>query len=160
MGAALYPQDARTASELRGDELRRHCHVRSQNHELRPFSRYLQAMDNFTLRYAGAASEFANALQQHEVTLCIPAQGAARRRCPDRTGGIAASLDLIPRAAKCRLWNSSILSKAPSSSTASTLLYSRYTVVTQQMALWIAAGLWRLGIGQHQRQQPAGQQFH
>jgi EAL domain-containing protein (putative c-di-GMP-specific phosphodiesterase class I) len=66
MGAALYPQDASTAIELlRCADIAMY----EAKHELRPYSRYSQAMDNFTPDMLALQSEFANALHLGQVTV-------------------------------------------------------------------------------------------
>jgi EAL domain-containing protein (putative c-di-GMP-specific phosphodiesterase class I) len=133
MGAALYPQDARTASELlRCADIAMY----EAKHELRPFSRYLQAMDNFTPDMLALQSEFANALQQHEITVAYQ----PKIRLSD---GALIGLEALAR------WTHPTRGEVPPVEfihlVESTELIHRFTLyilntVTQQMALWIAAG--------------------
>jgi diguanylate cyclase (GGDEF)-like protein len=133
MGAALYPQDARTASELlRCADIAMY----EAKHELRPFSRYSQAMDNFTPDMLALQSEFANALQQHEVTVAYQ----PKIRLAD---GAMVGLEALAR------WTHPTRGQVPPVEfihlVESTELIHRFTlyilnVVTHQMALWIATG--------------------
>ncbi len=133
MGAALYPQDARTASELlRCADIAMY----EAKHELRPFSRYSQAMDNFTPDMLALQSEFANALQQHEVTVAYQ----PKIRLAD---GAMVGLEALAR------WTHPTRGEVPPVEfihlVESTELIHRFTlyilnVVTHQMALWIATG--------------------
>jgi diguanylate cyclase (GGDEF)-like protein len=66
MGAALYPQDARTPSELlRCADIAMY----SAKGDLRPYSRYSELMDNFTPEMLALKSEFAKALREGGVTV-------------------------------------------------------------------------------------------
>ncbi len=133
MGAALYPQDARTASELlRCADIAMY----EAKHELRPFSRYSQAMDNFTPAMLALQSEFANALQQHEITVAYQ----PKVRLSD---GALIGLEALAR------WTHPTRGEVPPVEfihlVESTELIHRFTlyilnVVTQQLALWIANG--------------------
>jgi diguanylate cyclase (GGDEF)-like protein len=133
MGAALYPQDARTASELlRCADIAMY----EAKHELRPFSRYSQAMDNFTPDMLALQSEFANALQQREVTVAYQ----PKVRLAD---GALIGLEALAR------WTHPTRGEVPPVEfihlVESTELIHRFTlyilnVVTHQMALWIANG--------------------
>jgi diguanylate cyclase (GGDEF)-like protein len=133
IGAALYPQDARTANELlRCADIAMY----QAKHDLRPFSRYSQAMDNFTPDMLALQSEFANALQQHEVTVAYQ----PKVRLSD---GALIGLEALAR------WTHPTRGEVPPVEfihlVESTELIHRFTLyilnaVTQQMALWIAAG--------------------
>ncbi len=133
IGAALYPQDARTASELlRCADIAMY----EAKHELRPFSRYSQSMDNFTPDMLALQSEFANALQLHEVTVAYQ----PKIRLAD---GALVGLEALAR------WHHPTRGMVPPAEfihlVEGTELIHRFTlyilnVVTQQMAQWIATG--------------------
>jgi diguanylate cyclase (GGDEF)-like protein len=133
MGAALYPQDARTASELlRCADIAMY----EAKHDLRPFSRYSQAMDNFTPDMLALQSEFANALHQRDVTVAYQ----PKIRLSD---GALVGLEALAR------WTHATRGPVPPAEfihlVESTELIHRFTlyilnVVTHQMALWISTG--------------------
>jgi diguanylate cyclase (GGDEF)-like protein len=133
MGAALYPQDASTASELlRCADIAMY----EAKHELRPYSRYLQAMDNFTPEMLALQSEFANALHQGQVTV----EYQPKIRLAD---GALMGLEALAR------WSHPTRGMVPPAQfiylVEGTELIHPFTlyildVVTRQMALWIAAG--------------------
>ena len=133
MGAALYPQDAVTASELlRCADIAMY----EAKHELRPYSRYSQAMDNFTPEMLALQSEFANALHQGEVTVDYQ----PKIRLGD---GALMGLEALAR------WSHPTRGSVPPAQfiylVEGTELIHPFTlyilnVVTRQMALWIAAG--------------------
>jgi diguanylate cyclase (GGDEF)-like protein len=133
MGAALYPQDAVTASELlRCADIAMY----EAKHELRPYSRYSQAMDNFTPDMLALQSEFANALHQGEVTVDYQ----PKIRLAD---GALMGLEALAR------WSHPTRGSVPPAQfiylVEGTELIHPFTlyildVVTRQMALWIAAG--------------------
>ncbi|MGC1457246.1 MAG: EAL domain-containing protein [Steroidobacteraceae bacterium] len=133
MGAALYPQDASTASELlRCADIAMY----EAKHELRPYSRYSQAMDNFTPDMLALQSEFANALQQGQVTV----EYQPKIRLAD---GALMGLEALAR------WFHPTRGSVPPAQfiylVEGTELIHPFTlyildVVTRQMALWIAAG--------------------
>jgi EAL domain-containing protein (putative c-di-GMP-specific phosphodiesterase class I) len=133
MGAALYPQDARTASELlRCADIAMY----EAKHELRPYSRYSQAMDNFTPDMLALQSEFANALHQGDVTVDYQ----PKIRLGD---GALMGLEALAR------WSHPTRGSVPPAQfiylVEGTELIHPFTlyilnVVTRQMALWIAAG--------------------
>ncbi len=133
MGAALYPQDAVTASELlRCADIAMY----EAKHELRPYSRYSQAMDNFTPDMLALQSEFANALHQGEVTVDYQ----PKIRLDD---GALMGLEALAR------WSHPTRGSVPPAQfiylVEGTELIHPFTlyildVVTRQMALWIAAG--------------------
>ncbi|MEJ0007810.1 MAG: EAL domain-containing protein [Steroidobacteraceae bacterium] len=131
MGAALYPQDARTSSELlRCADIAMY----EAKEALRPFSRYSQAMDNFTPEMLALQSEFANALHQRDVKVAYQ----PKIRLSD---GALIGLEALAR------WNHPTRGPVPPAEfihiVESTELIHRFTlyilnVVTQQMALWIS----------------------
>ena len=133
MGAALYPQDASTASELlRCADIAMY----EAKHELRPYSRYSQAMDNFTPDMLALQSEFANALHQGDVTV----EYQPKIRLAD---GALMGLEALAR------WSHPTRGTVPPAQfiylVEGTELIHPFTlyildVVTRQMALWIAAG--------------------
>ncbi len=133
MGAALYPQDARTASELlRCADIAMY----EAKHELRPYSRYSQSMDNFTPDMLALQSEFANALHQGQVTV----EYQPKIRLAD---GALMGLEALAR------WFHPTRGSVPPAQfiylVEGTELIHPFTlyildVVTRQMALWIAAG--------------------
>ncbi|HEV2703602.1 MAG TPA: EAL domain-containing protein [Steroidobacteraceae bacterium] len=133
MGAALYPQDARTASELlRCADIAMY----EAKHELRPYSRYSQAMDNFTPDMLALQSEFANALHQGDVTVDYQ----PKIRLGD---GALVGLEALAR------WSHPTRGSVPPAQfiylVEGTELIHPFTlyilnVVARQMALWIAAG--------------------
>jgi diguanylate cyclase (GGDEF)-like protein len=133
MGAALYPQDARTASELlRCADIAMY----EAKHELRPFSRYSQAMDSYTPDMLALQSEFANALHHREVFVAYQ----PKFRLSD---GALIGLEALAR------WTHPTRGPVPPVQfvhlVESTELIHPFTlyilkVVTQQMTQWIAAG--------------------
>ncbi len=133
MGGALYPQDAKTASELlRCADIAMY----EAKHEMRPFSRYSQSMDSFTPEMLALQSEFANALHQNEVTVAYQ----PKIRLSD---GALIGLEALAR------WTHPTRGSIPPAQfvhlVESTELIHPFTlyilnVVTRQMAKWIAAG--------------------
>ncbi len=133
MGAALYPQDASTASELlRCADIAMY----EAKHELRPYSRYSQAMDNFTPDMLALQSEFANALHSGQVTV----EYQPKIRLAD---GALMGLEALAR------WFHPTRGSVPPAQfiylVEGTELIHPFTlhildVVTRQMAQWIAAG--------------------
>ena len=133
MGVALYPQDARTASELlRCADIAMY----EAKHELRHYSRYSQAMDNFTPDMLALQSEFANALHQGDVTV----EYQPKIRLAD---GALVGLEALAR------WFHPTRGPVPPAQfiylVEGTELVHPFTlhilgVVTQQMALWIQSG--------------------
>jgi diguanylate cyclase (GGDEF)-like protein len=133
MGAALYPQDATSASELlRCADIAMY----EAKHELRPYSRYSQAMDNFTPDMLALQSEFANALHSGQVTV----EYQPKVRLAD---GALMGLEALAR------WFHPTRGSVPPAQfiylVEGTELIHPFTlyildVVTRQMALWIAAG--------------------
>jgi len=133
MGGALFPQDAKTASELlRCADIAMY----EAKHELRPFSRYSQSMDSFTPEMLALQSEFANALHQNDVTVAYQ----PKVRLVD---GALIGLEALAR------WTHPTRGAIPPAQfvhlVESTELIHPFThyilkLVTGQMAQWIAAG--------------------